>query len=174
MGAAVVLRLYNEQARWGQFEELEQLLIRCQIAFDRHNEGKYEISPERFSYRPGSDGVAYQTNAQERIVVEAEPLEKLVDQLAEARRAVRLHDSRLALRKLAAISRAVRRHLPRRLPPLTSLEIVPSRRRTTWIRWLEHLTTTSPAPWERCSRTTQWVGRARPPARSRVLRRRLS
>lgn len=130
MGAAVVLRLYNEQARWGQFEELEQLLIRCQIAFDRHNEGKYEISPERFSYRLGSEGVAYPTNAQERIVVEAEPLGKLVDQLDAARRAVRQHDSRSALRKLTAMSRVLRRSLPRPLAPLASLEIVPSRRPT--------------------------------------------
>ena len=96
LGGVRLLRLYDEQARWGQFEELERQLIHWQIAFDRHNEGKYEINPERFSFRPGKEGVAYLTNAQEQVVIEAEPLWPLLDRVATARRAV--HRQTIVLR----------------------------------------------------------------------------
>ena len=128
LGGVRLLRLYDEQARWGQFEELERLLVRHKIAFDRHNEGKYEISPEWFAFRPGLGGFPLPTNAQEQVVIEAEPLWPLADRLAAARRAVRQGDNSAVLRELTAMGGILKRSLPTRVPPLPDLEIVARRR----------------------------------------------
>jgi len=47
------LDLMNDQARYGQFEELEAFLVKHQIAFDRHSDAKYEFDAERVVFRPG-------------------------------------------------------------------------------------------------------------------------
>lgn len=46
------LRLTNEQARYGQFEELEEFLREHGIAYDRRSFGKYEFTPEEALFRP--------------------------------------------------------------------------------------------------------------------------
>ena len=47
------LHLTDEQARYGQFEELEEFLQNHGIAFDRRSFGKYEFTPEEVRFRPG-------------------------------------------------------------------------------------------------------------------------
>ena len=50
------LHLVNEQARYGQFEELEEFLQNHGIAFNRRSSGKYEFTPEEVRFRPGMKG----------------------------------------------------------------------------------------------------------------------
>ena len=50
------LELMNDQARYGQFEELEAFLVKHKIPFDRHSDAKYEFDPERVVFRPGMKG----------------------------------------------------------------------------------------------------------------------
>jgi hypothetical protein len=51
-GQPGTLKLYDDRAKNGQFEELEWLLERHQVAFDRRSDGGDEFSPELVRYRP--------------------------------------------------------------------------------------------------------------------------
>jgi hypothetical protein len=50
-----IFTMENSQARYGQFEELEDLLILKKIPFDRESGGLYEFIPERRIFRPSID-----------------------------------------------------------------------------------------------------------------------
>lgn len=50
------LHLTNEQARYGQFEELEEFLQKHGIGYDRRSSGKHEFTPEEARFRPGMKG----------------------------------------------------------------------------------------------------------------------
>lgn len=48
-----VVRLYDDEARYGQFDELEEFLVRHRIHFDRHSDSRYEFDAENAYYRGG-------------------------------------------------------------------------------------------------------------------------
>ena len=47
------LELMDDEATYGQFEELEAFLVKHKIPFDRHSDAKYEFDAERVVFRPG-------------------------------------------------------------------------------------------------------------------------
>lgn len=47
------LKLYNEDAPWGQFQAVETFCEEQGLAFDRHSEGKYEFDAQQILFRPG-------------------------------------------------------------------------------------------------------------------------
>lgn len=47
------IELYDVDARYGQFEDLEQFLTQHDISFDRHSEAKYEYNAEMVNFRSG-------------------------------------------------------------------------------------------------------------------------
>jgi len=47
------LWLCNDQARYGEFPELEEACCDLELAYRRHSEGKYEYDPEVAEWRPG-------------------------------------------------------------------------------------------------------------------------
>jgi len=119
---ALVLRLYDEQAAWGQFDALEQFLVRHEIAFDRFNEGKYEISPGLVRYRPGWGTFRSDCDAQGRVMVPAEPLAQLVPRFQRICEHLDRAACAPAREELDATLEALQRALPPVLPPLTALE----------------------------------------------------
>ena len=52
INGARVLKLMEDDAPWGEFQELEAFLQEHQIPFDRLHEGKYDIDPALRQYRP--------------------------------------------------------------------------------------------------------------------------
>lgn len=105
------LHLVNEQARYGQFEELEQFLQSHGIAYGRRSFGKYEFTPEEARFRPGMDQPAVRMMTHEFAPV--------VDwqEVDEARRLLEAGQSNAARAKL-------RHLLGPDVPPLTAFEIV--------------------------------------------------
>jgi len=51
--AGDVVRLYDEEACYGQFEELEGFLARHRIHFNRHSDSRHEFNAENVYYRGG-------------------------------------------------------------------------------------------------------------------------
>ncbi len=60
---ALVLKLSDDQARWGEFEQLERFLQDNAIAYTRRSEGKYDCDPEQVEFRPGQGVVVIPTNS---------------------------------------------------------------------------------------------------------------
>ena len=99
---AQVLCLYDDQARWGQFAELEAFLEKQHIAFDRFSEGKYDIQPEWVAYRPASGLLAFLTDGDRTPLVHADKVQRALKRLAAALEhleANRLGRARKALRR---------------------------------------------------------------------------
>src|SRR5436853_6904389 len=48
-----MLRLYDDDAAWGEFPELEAFLEKHEIPFDRFHEGKFDTNPRLQQFRPG-------------------------------------------------------------------------------------------------------------------------
>jgi hypothetical protein len=62
--SASYIEIESMEARWGQFEEMEDFLEEQSVAFDRLSDGRYEYSPELRRFRPpviSSDGSLAQT-----------------------------------------------------------------------------------------------------------------
>jgi hypothetical protein len=53
-----IVTLYDDQARYGEFDGLEAFLVRHRIHFDRHSEAFCEYNAEIVSYRGGQEAVA--------------------------------------------------------------------------------------------------------------------
>lgn len=54
---ASTLKLFDEDAPWGQFQAVEAFCQRHGIAFERHCEGKYEFDSHTLLFRPGHEAV---------------------------------------------------------------------------------------------------------------------
>ncbi len=112
------LWLCDDQARWGQFEELEAFLVTHGIQFRRRSDGKFDSDPEIVEFRAGTGLVHFATNSS------GEPLVPLVTLTAVERmvekslaRSARCSVKSLTA-KLRAIRRLLRKHLPPAIPPL--------------------------------------------------------
>ena len=117
-----VLRLYDSQARHGQFVQLESFLLKRRIAFDRRTEGRFDHAPELVAYRPDEEQCLFVTDGDE-IVVPAAPLWELADALSDFRRQLR-RDPRIVTReRFEELLARFRRHLPPRPTPLGAFEI---------------------------------------------------
>jgi hypothetical protein len=123
-----LLHFADDEAAWGEFQELEGWLRENKIPFRRHSEGKYEYSPELVEFRPDLKGrrnqnvytLATQTG---NPVIEVACFQKITTRMAKLaanrKRSTtqRLESWERLLRKLILI-------LPPQLPPLPPFEIV--------------------------------------------------
>jgi hypothetical protein len=57
-----LLWLCDDQASWGQFENLERFLREHGLSYTRRSEGRYEYDPELVEHRPGYGTVSLVTN----------------------------------------------------------------------------------------------------------------
>jgi len=48
--------MHNPEASWGQFEELEAILRRKGVPFDRETGAYFDYTPERVIFRPANNG----------------------------------------------------------------------------------------------------------------------
>lgn len=120
----LVLALYDDQARWGQFDALEQFLQDHQIAYDRHSDGKYEYDAQLVRFRPGHKPVAAICSTNGQPVIAASYIDPVRLWIAEA---AEQFDSNSPKRGIPLVRRAQRwlkRHMPPDIPPLPAFEIV--------------------------------------------------
>ena len=66
-----LLRLCDDQASWGEFEELETFLRDNDIAYIRHSDGKYDLDPEGAAFHPDTGLVQWLTDHNRNPVVKA-------------------------------------------------------------------------------------------------------
>ncbi len=115
------LRLCDDEVAYGQFDQLEEFLVRHRIPYDRHAEGKYEFDPVLVFFRPPQEPIALLATSTGQVVTHAAPLWSLADKFSAAR--VDGHvDAAQALRRLV---RELKRALPPEPPLLTEFNILP-------------------------------------------------
>lgn len=76
-----VLCFCDDQAKYGEFEALEAILVKLGIAFDRDSEGKYEYDPETRSFRPGEMDEVRCTNHEGVPIIHPADVEKALKAL---------------------------------------------------------------------------------------------
>ena len=122
-GGVRLLVLYNEEASWGEFADLEQFLRDNEIPYTRHSDGKYEYDPCIVEYRPGRDLVELAANKSLEPVVLVSDAQKILGQLDEAAKHDHHRRTGAAEAALMKARRMLRKLLPPELPPLESFEI---------------------------------------------------
>lgn len=75
------LFLCDDEARWGQFDELEKFLRQHGIAYDRHSSAKYEYDAQLDQFRPGLGILNDLASEDGRPLVDREEVEKIRDAL---------------------------------------------------------------------------------------------
>lgn len=79
-GFTSFLILKDEEARYGQFDEIEGFCRENGIAYDRHSDGYCEYDPENVSFRPGMDEpVVETTDRQGHVLVNGDDLASLIN-----------------------------------------------------------------------------------------------
>jgi hypothetical protein len=123
LGNDGLLRLSNDEAACGMFEELEEFLVRHGIAFDRRSDAKYGYDAESVSFRPGMKKpvVRFADQGGNPMVPlkDLTPIAKRLDRLA-TKPPRTVSGFATAVRNLNA---RLRKTLPPEIPPLTKLEI---------------------------------------------------
>ncbi len=118
-----VLRLCDDQARYGEFDTLEAFLIKRRIPFDRHSEAHYDYAPALLVYRPERGRQQWLATTGGQPLVPAIPLWDLADELNSLHQRW-LHSPRQATdRKLREALIRLRGALQPRPTPLPAFEI---------------------------------------------------
>ncbi|MBL8828169.1 MAG: hypothetical protein JNM18_14410, partial [Planctomycetaceae bacterium] len=119
----MVLRLCDEQARWGEFDDIETFLMQESLPFRRYSEGDYSCSPELVYSYPGLGRKSIVTNLDRQPVIIAADVEQVLGKLAQAttpgstiRRATLFSVVRQAGRQLREL-------LPETIPPLAPFTV---------------------------------------------------
>lgn len=81
---ALVLHLCDDQARYGQFEQLEKFLQEHGIPYDRQSDGKYEYDPLFVQFRRGGALCEQLTDHSGNPTIRTEPLYEVAAKLAAA------------------------------------------------------------------------------------------
>jgi hypothetical protein len=123
-----LLHFADDEAAYGEFQELEGWLRENKIPFRRHSEGKYEYSPELVEFRPDLKGernrnvctLATQTG---NPVIEVACVEKITNRMAKLA-ADRKQSPTQRLQAWEKLFRKLTLVLPPKLPPLPPFEIV--------------------------------------------------
>lgn len=121
-----VLRLYDDQASWGEFDDLEEFLRENDIPFVRHTEGKYDYDPEVVAFHPACGLVQELIDHNRNPIVQSSALKPIADTLAKILTELRSSDvpSEKLRRKLQRIHGKLRKCLPADVPTLESFEII--------------------------------------------------
>jgi len=116
------LFLADDQARNGQFEELERFCVDHRIPFDRHSDARHEFNAENVMFRPGMKRPAeVPSNNDGDALLRVESIRPVAKELA------RLVTTKLTREVVLAAARKVIRQLyallPPEIEPLPPLEI---------------------------------------------------
>ncbi len=79
-----LLHLYDDQARWGCFEELESWLVEHGISFDRQSEANYEFDGTLVSFRPAIGKIEHTATQDGNPTVRLAELERVRELLRAA------------------------------------------------------------------------------------------
>ena len=121
-----LLHLCNDEAPWGQFDELEGFLQQHRISFRRQSDGKWEYDPEIVEYRPGSEPIRLLANHAGAPVVTVEEFGEIDTQWSQAINLIEGGSTARGIRELKNGLAQFRDLLPKAVPPLEPIEIVES------------------------------------------------
>jgi hypothetical protein len=123
LGDDGLLRLSNDEAAYGMFEELEEFLVKHGIAFDRRSEAGYGYDAENVSFRPGMKKpvVCFADQGGNPMV----PIGDLKPLVGSLRRLVKVPPATVKewRKAIEVVCKRLDRVLPPDVPPLTKLEI---------------------------------------------------
>ncbi|MGO8748716.1 MAG: hypothetical protein ACLQNE_22325 [Thermoguttaceae bacterium] len=125
-GGPLVLKLYDDQARGGEFQTLEKFLQEHGVPYCRWTEGKYDYDAEAVAFHPQSGQVSCLTDHNQHPIVLASqlaPIEAKLTSLLETMRRGEAGAIEIAA-KIEDIRAGLRAEVPAAIPPLESLEIV--------------------------------------------------
>jgi len=70
--------LYDDQARYGQFDELEEFLVRHRIHFDRLSDARFEYNAELVRYRGRGQPAVFPSNTDGQMLVKVEEVLRIL------------------------------------------------------------------------------------------------
>lgn len=120
------LQLYDDEASWGEFEDLEEFLQEHKVPFVRYTEGKFEFDPEVVAYHPSCGVVSWLTNHSRKATVQASEVKPIAESLAKLTAEVqkgKLDTAKLQV-KLQRLHGKLRKCLPPDVPALETFEII--------------------------------------------------
>ena len=118
-----VLKLRDDEARWGEFDPLEPFLREHGIAYRRWTDAQCECDAEVEAFHPQCGQVSWLTNHAGKPILLASQLITTETKLAELLDRVE-RGAAVVARDLAAVLETLRAELPPAVPPLEPLEIV--------------------------------------------------
>jgi hypothetical protein len=124
-GGPLVLKLYDDQARGGEFEALEKFLQKHGIPYCRWTEGKCEYEAEAVTFHPQCGQLSWPTNHDQHPIVLASqlvPIEAKLTRLLKTMRRSKAGTTEIVA-QIEDIRVGLRAELPPVAPPLESLEI---------------------------------------------------
>ena len=122
----LTLRLYDDEASWGEFDDLEEFLREHKIPFVRYTEGKYDYDPEVVGFHPTCGHVQELTDHNRNPTLQAAALKPIANSLARILAGMRngkLETAKLQL-KLQRLHGKLRKCLPPDVPALETFEII--------------------------------------------------
>jgi len=111
-----LLTLFNDQASWGEFDDLERFLRMNKVAFDRSSSGYYEYGAEIVQYRPSIGLQTWRTDGGTKLV----PTEKILLAVQKFER------SACRILKVDDFLRSLRRAIGPDVPGLEPFEVIPA------------------------------------------------
>jgi hypothetical protein len=118
-----VLRLCDDQASWGEFNDLESFLQEHAIPYTRQSEGGGGYNGEIVEYRPGSDPVCIPIDATGSPTVDMDAMRRVAKAMDIAIRRLDAGEVCKAALRLKRARQSLCKRLPPDSPPLPSLEI---------------------------------------------------
>jgi hypothetical protein len=115
-GGPLLLKLYDDEARGGQFETLEVFLQKHGIPYCRWSEGKYEYDAEIVTFHPRCGQLSWPTNHDQHPIVLVSQLAPIADALAKL--LAEIHGSEVPSAKLRRKLQRIRGKLQKCLPPI--------------------------------------------------------
>jgi hypothetical protein len=121
----MTLKLFDEQASYGHFPELEAFLQEHQIPYTRWSDPKYEFDGLVVHFRPSQGVLEWKTDAVQNPVVRADAMEPIAAQLTELLQGLRQGAVRAAEvpARIERLQKMLCEELPPNVPPLEALEI---------------------------------------------------
>jgi hypothetical protein len=119
-----LLHLCDEQANWGELNELEAFLEEHQIPYARRSEGNSPFDAERVEFRPGGPPITLLASASGEAVVPRSKLEPLQTAMEQALLSAQQGNLELTLTHVRSAREALLAAMPS-IPPLPPFEIEP-------------------------------------------------
>lgn len=121
---ADVLQLYNDDAPWGEFMDLEKFLVENGIGFDRFHEAKFDTNARLTQFRPGGKRVDFNTSVEGHVVVPLRDVQHLRDELQKVHALLQKKRHEQGAQTLQDALESLATRLVEPSPPLPALEIV--------------------------------------------------